>query len=331
MIDYLLTGPANVDHASEQRRTALEGRVGGHMRFASVRTRSDLQPGVLDDGEIVLIGDLFADLTALIEAGPEGRDAARAATGDRGRMRVAAAEADLAAPITRFKRDVLCTGWNYWDHFEEGKGRRNGQEVDRPTAPTFFTKSPNAVIGPLDAIAWDARCSKKWDYEAELALVIGKPGRSIPAGRAHEHIFGYCLANDVSQRDIQRRHGGQWMRGKSADQTAPLGPHLVTPDEIEDLGAIRIECELNGEVMQSAPIAQMAFDIPTLIAELSFGMTLNAGDLLLTGTPAGVGNARTPQVFLKPGDMVVTRATGLGELRNTIEERDLYGDAEIEL
>ena len=301
------------------------------MRFASVRLDGATEPGVLDDGEIVLIGDLFADLVALVESGPEGLKAAERAKGETGRRRLPAGTADLAPPIGRFKRDVLCTGWNYWDHFEEGRGRRDGQEVDRPTAPTFFTKAPNAIIGPNDPISWDGRCSKKWDYEAELALVVGPAGRSIPAGRAHEHIFGYCIANDISQRDIQRRHGGQWMRGKSPDATTPLGPLLVTQDEIGDLGAMWVECELNGEVMQSALVAQMAFDLPTLIAELSFGMTLNAGDVLLTGTPAGVGNGRTPQVFLKPGDVVVTRATGLGELRNTVTERDLYGDAEIVL
>lgn len=301
------------------------------MRFASVRTGNSTEPGILDGAEIVLIGDLFQDLTALIEAGQEGIEAASRAKGGAGRKRLDMNSAELAPPIGRFKRDVLCTGWNYWDHFEEGKGRRDGQEVERPTAPTFFTKAPNAIIGPKDPISWDARCSKKWDYEAELTLVIGKSGRSIPASQAHEHIFGYCLANDISQRDIQRRHGGQWMRGKSPDATTPLGPILVTADEIGELAAIRIECELNGEVMQSALVAQMAFDIPTLIAELSFGMTLNAGDVLLTGTPAGVGNARTPPVFLKPGDCVVTRGTGLGELRNTVTECDLYGNAEIVL
>lgn len=290
-----------------------------------------MEPGVLDGEEIVLLGDLFDDVIAIISAGSEGLSAAARAKTEAGRTRAAAADANLASPIGKFNRDILCTGWNYWDHFEEGKGRRDGQEVERPTAPTFFTKAPNAIIGPNDPIAWDDRCSKKWDYEAELCFVIGKAGRSIPASRAQEHVFGYCIANDISQRDIQRRHGGQWMRGKSPDATTPLGPYLITADEIEDLGSVRIECELNGEVMQSALVAQMAFDIPTLIAELSFGMTLNVGDVVLTGTPAGVGNARTPPVFLKPGDKVVTRATGLGELRNTVTEVDLYGDAEIVL
>lgn len=301
------------------------------MRLAHLRSDSTNQPGVLDGDELVLLGDLFADVTAIVEAGSAGLDRVKAALGEGDRPRVSAAHAALAPPINRFKRDVLCTGWNYWDHFEEGKGRRDGQEVERPTAPTFFTKAPGAIIGPNDPISWDDRCSKKWDYEAELAIVIGKPGRSIPPGKAMEHIFGFCLANDISQRDIQRRHGGQWMHGKSPDATTPIGPFLVTSDEVGDLSSIRIECELNGEVMQSALVAQMAFDIPTIIAELSFGMTLNAGDLILTGTPAGVGNARTPQVFLKPGDEVVTRASGLGELRNVVTEVDLYGDAEIVL
>lgn len=300
------------------------------MKFASVRTENGPKPGILHESEIVLFDDLFDDLTALVEVGQEGLDAVKHLVDDAKRTRVAMDAVELDSPIRRFKRDVLCTGWNYWDHFDENKGRRDGQEVERPVAPTYFTKAPNAIIGPFDDIAYDARCSAKWDYEAELALVIGTAGRSIPSRKAHDHIFGYCLANDISQRDIQRRHGGQWMRGKSPDETTPLGPLLVTPDEL-DVDNIRIECHLNGECMQSATVAQMAFDIGHLIAELSFGMTLNSGDVMLTGTPAGVGNARTPQVWLKPGDEVITRGTGLGELKNTVVERDLYGDADIVL
>ena len=300
------------------------------MKFANVRTDSGIRPGILHGSEIVLFDDLFCDLTALIEAGQDGLNAVSKIIGEARRTRIDAGSAILASPIQRFKRDVLCTGWNYWDHFDENKGRRDGQEVEKPVAPTFFTKSPNAMIGPYDDIAYDARCSAKWDYEAELTLIIGTAGRSIPAHKANDHIFGYCLANDISQRDIQRRHGGQWMRGKSPDETTPLGPMIVTPDEL-DVDNIRIECYLNGECMQSATVAQMAFSLGELIAEMSFGMTLNAGDVMLTGTPAGVGNARTPQVFLKPGDEVITRGTGLGELKNIIVEKDLYGDAEIVL
>lgn len=300
------------------------------MKFASVRVDGAVVPGVVADGEIVLLGNQFADLSALVAAGAEGLAAARSATSSADARRVPLEGADLAPPITRFNRDVLCTGWNYWDHFEEGRGRRDGQEVDRPTAPTFFTKSPGAIIGPADDIACDPNLSKKWDYEAEVAFVIGAPGRSIPTTRAVDHIFGFCLANDISTRDLQRRHGGQWMKGKSPDNTTPLGPLLVTPDEI-DLPELRIECHLNGEVMQSALVKQMAFSIPEIIAELSYGMTLNSGDVVLTGTPAGVGNGRTPQVFLKPGDEVVTKGTGLGELRNRLAQQDLAGDSDVKL
>jgi 2-keto-4-pentenoate hydratase/2-oxohepta-3-ene-1,7-dioic acid hydratase in catechol pathway len=234
----------------------------------------------------------------------------------------------LLSPIGRFRRDVLCTGWNYWDHFEEGRGKRNDSVDKRPDAPTFFTKSPDVVIGPTDPIAFDPRISHKWDYEAELVVVIGKAGRSIPAARAMDHVFGFCLANDVSARDLQRRHGGQWLKGKSIDGTMPLGPYVVTRDEI-DLPQVRLECFVNGEKRQDALVSQMAFPVPELIAELSFGMTLQPGDILLTGTPAGVGYARTPPLHLKAGDEVIVRGTGLGELRNVVTQVDLYGDTNI--
>ncbi|MDR3466872.1 MAG: fumarylacetoacetate hydrolase family protein [Xanthobacteraceae bacterium] len=234
----------------------------------------------------------------------------------------------VMAPIQRFRRDVLCTGWNYWDHFEEGRGRREGQEVDKPTAPTFFTKGPNTVIGPHDEIGLDPYISVKWDYEAELALVIGKRCRSVSKAEAPDCVFGYFLANDVSQRDLQRRHGGQWLKGKSIDRTMPIGPWIVTPDEL-DVPEIRLELALNGKVMQSALIKQMAFPVAELIAELSFGMTLEPGDVLITGTPAGVGNARDPQVFLKPGDEMEVSATGLGALRNRVVAANLHGTTDL--
>ena len=240
-----------------------------------------------------------------------------------GAARVPLADVVLRAPLRRFRRDVLCTGWNYWDHFEESRGKREGQDVDRPEHPTFFTKGPDVVIGPYDEIAYDPVISAKWDYEAELALVIGKAGRSIAVEDALDHVWGYTLANDVSQRDLQRQHGGQWLKGKSIDQTMPLGPWIVTADELGDPQDVRLQCLLNGEVMQDASTKQMAYDVATLISELSFGMTLRPGDLLLTGTPAGIGNAREPQVFLREGDEVVTRSDKLGELRNVLVRKDL--------
>lgn len=225
----------------------------------------------------------------------------------------------LLAPLRRFNRDILCTGWNYWDHFEESKGKREGQDPPtRPEHPTFFTKGPDTVIGPLDDIAFDPELSTKWDYEAEVAIVIGRDGRSIPEQRAAEHIFGYCVANDVSQRDLQRQHGGQWLKGKSIDATMPLGPWITTADEIVDHHALDIELELDGQTLQKASTRQVAFTFERIIAELSWGMTLRAGDVILTGTPSGIGNARDPQIFLTDGARMVTRVTQLGTLRNRV-------------
>lgn len=297
------------------------------MRYVNLRHDGSERLGLVVDDQVVLLGPDAGDLVALIGLPPNERQALIVAGLANG-ARLPLAGASLAAPVRRFRRDVLCTGWNYWDHFEESKGKREGQDVDRPKAPTFFTKSPDVVIGPQDDIAFDARISSKWDYEAEIAIVIGKGGRSIPRARAHEHIFGFCLANDVSQRDLQRRHGGQWLKGKSIDGTMPLGPYVVTPEEI-DLPRLRLQCLLNGELMQNAVAAQMAFPIDELIAELSFGMTLHPGDVLLTGTPSGIGNAREPQIFLKAGDEVVVRAEGLGELRNRLVEHDLAGESDV--
>ncbi len=283
----------------------------------------------LTETEAVLLpGD--AGMVSLIAAGAEGLARADAALADPSAVRLPRDGLAFLSPIDRFRRDILCTGWNYWDHFEEGKGKREGQDVPKPTAPTFFTKGPDAVIGPYDPIVHDQRISAKWDYEAEMVVIIGKAGRSIPAERAMDHVWGYCLANDVSQRDLQRRHGGQWLKGKSIDGTMPLGPWLV-PATGFDPYAVRLQCLVNGRVMQDASVAQMAFRIPELIAELSFGMTLQPGDILLTGTPAGVGNARDPQVFLGEGDEVIVRGSGLGELRNRLVAGDLAGQSDIVL
>lgn len=233
------------------------------------------------------------------------------------------ARVDLAAPLGRFNRDVLCTGWNYVDHFWESTGKRGGQDPDAlPEHPTFFTRGPDSVTGPNDDIGWDPAISRCWDYEVELALVIGRAGRSIPEDRAFEHIAGYLVANDVSQRDVQRAHGGQWLKGKSMDATMPIGPWLTTADEV-DPSDLALTLTRNGEVMQSASTREMAFGIPRLIAELSRGMTLRPGDLVLTGTPSGIGNAREPQVFLEPGDELVATVERLGSLRNRVVAADL--------
>ncbi|MFV0253466.1 MAG: fumarylacetoacetate hydrolase family protein [Beutenbergiaceae bacterium] len=247
-------------------------------------------------------------------------------TAASGAPRVAVDAVELLIPLTRFPRDVLCTGWNYWDHYQESAGKREGQDpAERPRHPTFFTKGPGSLIGPRDPIAFDPALSGKWDYEAELAIVIGKGGRSIPADRALEHVVGALVANDISQRDLQRRHGGQWLKGKTSDAGSPIGPWLTTMADVGDLQNLDISCSLNGRTLQSANTGQMAFSIAEVISELSWGMTLNPGDVILTGTPSGIGNAREPQIFLSDGDRLVTRVAGLGELTNTVTATDLTG------
>ena len=300
------------------------------MAFATLLYQGEQRVAMKQGDAWVLLPASTGDMVALIEGGAAALAEARKAAGLPGAQRIPASEARLLAPITRYRRDVLCTGWNYWDHFEEGKGKREGQDVPAPVAPTFFTKGPDTVLGPYDDIAYDATVSAKWDYEAEMVVIIGKAGRSIPVEKAMEHVWGYCLANDISQRDLQRRHGGQWLKGKSIDATMPLGPWIVPADEI-DPADVHLECIVNGATLQSASTRLMAFPIPELIAELSFGMTLRPGDVLLTGTPSGVGNAREPQVFLHDGDEVIVRGSGLGELRNRLKSCDLRGGSTVKL
>lgn len=267
-----------------------------------------------------LLPPQFVGLQSAINAG----EAALAALSSQPALEVIAFDQTLLrAPRSTLRRDVLCAGWNYWDHFEEGKGRRDGQDVDRPEHPTFFTKGPDTIVGPYDGIAFDDTISSKWDYEVEMALIIGRDGRNIPVETALAHVFGYCLANDISQRDLQRAHGGQWLKGKSIDGTMPLGPYVTLAHGL-DPQDVDLECSVNGEVVQSASTRLMAFTVAQLIAELSAGMTLRAGDIVLTGTPAGVGNARTPQLFLDDGDEVICRSSVLGELRNTMTATDLH-------
>jgi 2-keto-4-pentenoate hydratase/2-oxohepta-3-ene-1,7-dioic acid hydratase in catechol pathway len=292
------------------------------MQFVSFNNHGDMELGVINGAQVMILPRTLGDLADVVAAGPEGLEEVRASLSATDLRQVALADIEPMAPLRRFRRDILCTGWNYHAHFEESIGKRGAHEVERPTAPTFFTKAPNVVIGPRDPIAFDAGLSQCWDYEAEIAVIIGRDIFSPTVEEAETAVFGYCLANDVSQRDLQRRHGGQWLKGKSIDGTMPFGPFVVTADEV-DLSQVILECLVNGKTRQRANASQMAFSVGELIAELAFGMTLRAGDVLLTGTPSGIGSARVPPVYLADGDEVVVRATGLGELRNVVRATDL--------
>ena len=226
------------------------------------------------------------------------------------------ASARLHAPLAP-RRNFICVGWNYVSHFEEGKGKRGGGLQDSqelPEFPAFFTKATGAAAGPYDDLPIHAAVTQRMDWEVELALVISRGGIDIPESEALDHVFGYMAANDISAREVQRRHGGQWFKGKSLDGTCPIGPVLVTADEIRDPQALGLSCTVNSIVKQNANTRQQHFKIPRIIAELSAGMTLLPGDIILTGTPEGVGFTRDPPEFLHAGDVMETWVEGIGTM-----------------
>jgi 2-keto-4-pentenoate hydratase/2-oxohepta-3-ene-1,7-dioic acid hydratase in catechol pathway len=281
------------------------------MRFVTFRRDdSGPEPGALAGEKIVsLAGAGFADLPSVCAAGVEGRariekflaSPPEHALADRCSVK-------LLAPIPRPPK-IICVGLNWVDH-----ARESGLEI--PDVPTIFSKFGTAVIGPGDSIVLP-RASTKPDYEAEFAFVIGRGGRHIPAERWREHVFGYTNFNDVSARDLQMATS-QWMMGKSFDTFAPMGPWIVSADEVPDPHSLDIRLAINGEVLQSSNTRHLIFRIPDLIAFLSSVFTLEPGDVVATGTPAGVGFARKPPRYLQPGDEVIVSVEGLGELRNPV-------------
>lgn len=211
---------------------------------------------------------------------------------------------------------LLCIGLNYRDHAAE-----SGSPI--PTEPVVFSKFPQAIIGTDDAIVLP-RVAHEVDYEAELVIVIGQRGKNIPRNQALRHIAGYTVGNDVSARDWQKgRPGGQWLLGKTPDTFAPIGPMLVTADEIHEPQNLRIQLRLNGQTMQDSSTKELIFGVEELIAHISQLVTLQPGDLIFTGTPPGVGAARKPPVFLKPGDQIEVEIEGLGVLRNSVVAESL--------
>lgn len=222
----------------------------------------------------------------------------------------------LKAPIPRTPKNVFCVGWNYLEHFDEGAAKLQDQR-ELPTWPVFFSKAPTAINGPYDVIPFDEQVSIQLDWEVELGVVLGKPGRNIAEADAMAHVFGYTVINDVTWRDIQRRHGGQWDKGKSLDGTCPMGPCIVTADSL-DPNDLDVECRVSGVVKQKSNTRHLYFKIPRLIHDLSLGQTLEAGDVISTGTPEGVGFARTPAEFMKAGDLLETEIAGIGVMRNPI-------------
>ena len=224
----------------------------------------------------------------------------------------------LCSPIINPVKDILCLGLNYKDHVEE-TNRSFNANYELPKYPIYFSKRVNKSIGINDKITNYQGVSNELDYEVELAVIIGKEGINIKKEDAYDYVFGYTIMNDVSARDLQQRHGGQWFRGKSIDSFTPLGPCIVYKDEIKPPIELNVLSKVNGEVRQSSNTKHFIFDIPTIISDLSAGMTLKPGDIIATGTPSGVGMGFKPPKYLKSGDKVECTIEKIGTLVNIVD------------
>ncbi|WP_455220159.1 fumarylacetoacetate hydrolase family protein [Kaarinaea lacus] len=226
----------------------------------------------------------------------------------------------VMAPIPRPPRNILCVGKNYPEHVKEVQSTiasEKDSQTTIPESPIIFTKATTSVIGPEETIPASLDTTASVDYEGELAVVIGRGGRSISRDNAMSHVFGYSIINDVTSRRMQRKHQ-QWFLGKSLDGFCPMGPCIVTRDEIEDVGELRIQTYINNELRQDGYVRDMIFDIPSLIETISATMTLEPGDILATGTPSGVGMGFKPPKFLNKGDVVTIKIEPMGTLENPV-------------
>ncbi len=293
------------------------------MRFVTFsHAGAKNRPGVVDAaGQTIvdLAEEGLADLNALILEGDAGLELSRRAL-KRPKRKVPLTEAVLGAPIPRPRRNIMCVGKNYFEHSKEFEksgfdSTSGGQTV--PDAPVIFTKAPSTVA-PLGAeIPSYLDPSQSTDYEGELGVVIGTAGRGITKAAAYGHVFGYVILNDVTARKLQNVHK-QWFLGKSIDGFCPMGPYLVTADEVGDVTKLVLTTQVNGEERQKGVVSDLIFDIPTIIETISRTMTLEPGDIIATGTPAGVGIGFNPPKFLKKGDVVRIAITGLGVLENPV-------------
>ena len=298
------------------------------MKYATFSLASDVVPrlGVVRGDRVIDAAMLPstdwrppATLLDLIQQGPDAWRRMRELV-DRTQAGIGHPIAEIRwhAPIPRPAKNVFCLGRNYVAHAEEA-ARARGQEVKIPTIPVIFSKAPTTVTGPFDDIPVDRSVTQQVDWEVELGAIIGKTGRNISKSDALSHIFGYTVINDVTARDLQQQHM-QWFKGKSLDAFCPMGPLVVTADEYGDPQSKQVQTRVNGAVKQDASTSKMIFPVDSIIEWLSKGLTLEAGDIIATGTPEGVGMGRTPQEFLADGDVLETEVEGIGTLRNRIRD-----------
>lgn len=299
------------------------------MRIITFQVNGQTRWGAFANGRVVDLNGAHADRGLEMYLAPSALDFLRAGEttwnaardtlewlGDRELDNVTFAldQVRLLAPIPRPGK-VIGIGLNYRDH-----ARETGAAI--PSKPILFAKFPSSVIGPYETIRILPDVTQKVDYEAELGVVIGKPARHVSAAEALEYVFGYTVIDDVSARDIQKgaEYGNQWVRGKSFDTFCPMGPFLVSRDEVPDPQNLAVRAVLNGEVMQDGNTRDMIFDVATLVSYLAQGITLEPGDVIATGTPNGVGDARTPPLYLKRGDVIEIEVGNLGKLVNPVED-----------
>ena len=285
------------------------------MKLVTFRTNGGSHVGAVasDGSHVVELGEP-ADMLALIDAGERGLEKAReAVTKERGRQHDLSS-LELLAPLATPRGNVIAIGRNYEKHAAETARLENRE----PSPPTIFTKAITSLTEPNADIAIDPAVSDKIDWEVELAVVIGKAGVNIDRASARAHVFGYTVLNDVTARDIQSGWGGQFFKGKSLDRSCPTGPWIVTADEIPDPQALRLQLKVDGVTKQDGTTKDMIYAVDPLIEWVSKGMTLPVGSLIATGTPDGVGFARTPPEYLRPGQMMETEVEKIGVLRNRI-------------
>jgi 2-keto-4-pentenoate hydratase/2-oxohepta-3-ene-1,7-dioic acid hydratase in catechol pathway len=275
-------------------------------------TAEQIHLGALKGNHIVNLhhasaGELPDDMLEFLKAGEVAMQTARdvLTKADDG---ISADSVKLLSPVTNPSK-VIAIGLNYMDHIREA-------DIGVPELATMFCKYPSAIIGTDADIRWSRGLTQQVDYEAELAVVIGKAAKDVSEANAYDYIAGYMNCNDVSARDLQFRPGDQWLRGKCLDSFCPLGPYLVTRDEIDDPHKLSIKCKLNGELMQDSNTCEMIYQVPYLIQYLSEAFTLLPGDVIATGTPHGVGAFRDPPIWLSQGDVVTVEVEGLGSLTN---------------
>jgi 2-keto-4-pentenoate hydratase/2-oxohepta-3-ene-1,7-dioic acid hydratase in catechol pathway len=288
------------------------------MRLVTFQTKAgSIHIGALraDDHEIVVLDSVAPSMLALIDGGAEALAQAKSALAAAANV-VARADVRLLSPIPRPKQNVMCLGMNYVAHAIESL-RARGSEIKLPEFPVFFTKALNTVCGDGDSVPLDPNVTSQLDYEVELAYVFGRSAKNVKKADALDYVFGYTILNDISARDLQNRHQ-QFFKGKSLDNSGPIGPCIVTADEIPDPATLAIKLRLNGELRQSSHTGDLIFDIPSSIEYLTLGTTIEAGQIVCTGTPAGVGMGLTPPAYMQAGDVVEAEIEKIGVLTNHI-------------